>query len=58
MDVSVMELDELEELAQNIRKLVNDNKKFLDKVMDEDFEPEEEIETGKEEDTAEDFEEL
>ncbi len=57
MEVSVMELDELEELAQNIRKLVNDNKKFLDKVMDEDFEPEEtgaEIEEG----STEDFEEL
>jgi hypothetical protein len=49
-----MERNELEELALNIRKLVDNNKKFLDKVMDEDFEPEEEVE----EDTKEDFEEL
>jgi hypothetical protein len=49
-----MDQIELEELAQNIRKIVTDNKKFLDKVMDEDFEPEEEIE----EDSSEDFEEL
>ncbi len=53
-----MERNELEELALNIRKLVNDNKKFLEKVMDEDFEPEEETEEGIEEDSAEDFEEL
>lgn len=52
--MSVMERNELEELALNIRKLVDNNKKFLDKVMDEDFEPEEEVE----EDTKEDFEEL
>ncbi len=53
-----MELNELEELTLNIRKLVNGNKKFLEKVMDEDFEPEEEIETDEEEAAAEDFEEL
>ncbi len=53
-----MERNELEELALNIRKLVNDNKKFLEKVMDEDFEPEEETEEKTEEDSAEDFEEL
>jgi hypothetical protein len=49
-----MDLNELEELAQSIRKIVTDNKKFLNKVMDEDFEAEEEIE----EDLSEDFEEL
>jgi hypothetical protein len=49
-----MDLNELEELAQSIRKIVTDNKKFLNKVMDEDFEAEVEIE----EDLSEDFEEL
>ena len=52
--MSDMDRSELEELALNVRKLVNDNKKFLEKVMDEDFEPEEEVE----EDPAGDFEEL
>ncbi len=52
-----MEINELEELALNIRKLVDDNRKFLDKVMDEDFEPEE-TEGKDEEGTIEDFEEL
>lgn len=45
---------ELEELARNISNLIQDNRKFLEKVLDEDFEPEEESE----EDTTEDFEEL
>ena len=49
-----MDQNELEELARSVRKIVTDNKKFLDKVMDEDFEPEEEIA----EDPSEDFEEL
>ncbi len=53
-----MELNELEELTLNIRKLVNDNKKFLEKVMEEDFDPEEELEEQVDEDTGEDFEEL
>ncbi len=46
--------NELEELTQTVSKIVRDNKKFLDKVMDEDFEPDEQIE----EDPPEDFEEL
>jgi hypothetical protein len=45
---------ELEELARNISNIIQDNRKFLEKVLDEDFEPEEESE----EDSAEDFEEL
>jgi hypothetical protein len=49
-----MDQNELEELAQSVRKIVTDNKKFLDKVMDEEFEPEEEIE----EDSSGEFEEL
>jgi hypothetical protein len=54
IDMSTMDQNELEELAQNIRKIVQDNRKFLEKVMDEDFEPDEE----REEDSPEDFEEL
>ena len=54
IDMSIMDQNELEELAQNIRKIVQDNRKFLEKVMDEDFEPDEE----REEDSPEDFEEL
>ncbi len=49
-----MEQNELEELARDVRKIVQDNKKFLEKVLDEDFEPDEEIE----EESAEEFEEL
>ncbi|MBP1752506.1 MAG: hypothetical protein H6Q57_1342 [Geobacteraceae bacterium] len=54
IDMNIMDQNELEELAQNIRKIVQDNRKFLEKVMDEDFEPDEE----KEEDFSQDFEEL
>ncbi|HKZ16369.1 MAG TPA: hypothetical protein VJ161_02730 [Geobacteraceae bacterium] len=52
--MATMNQNELDELAQSIRKIVKDNKKFLDKVLNEDFEPEEEIE----EEPSEDFEEL
>jgi hypothetical protein len=54
IEMGIMDQNELEELAQNIRKIVRDNRKFLEKVMDEDFEPDEE----KEEDFPQDFEEL
>jgi hypothetical protein len=30
---------DLDELAREIRKVISGNKRFLDKVMDEDFEP-------------------
>jgi hypothetical protein len=50
-----MDNNELEELARDIRKIVQDNKKFLEKVMDEDFEPEEKID---DETSEEEFEEL
>jgi hypothetical protein len=49
-----MDQTELEELASAVRKIVKDNRKFLNQVMDEDFEPEEEIE----DDPVDDFEEL
>jgi hypothetical protein len=52
--MNMKDQNELEELARNISSLIQDNRKFLEKVLDEDFEPEEESEK----DTAEDFEEL
>jgi hypothetical protein len=52
--MSITDQQELEELARSINNLIQDNRKFLEKVLDEDFEPEEECE----EDTPEDFEEL
>ncbi len=49
-----MEQNELEELVNDIRKVVQDNRKFLEKVLDEDFDPGEETER----EPSEDFEEL
>jgi hypothetical protein len=34
--------NDLDELTREIRKVISGNKKFLDKVMDDDFEPDEE----------------
>ncbi len=43
------EKDELDELTKEIRKVIADNRKFLNKVMDDEFEPEEdEREEGEE----------
>ena len=36
------EKNELDELSREIKKVISDNKKFLDRVLDEEFEPEEE----------------
>ncbi len=46
--------NELDELTREIRKLIARNKKFLDRVMDEEFEPEEEevVEAAAEEEEA------
>ena len=33
------ELTELEELTREITRVIADNRKFLDRVMDDDFEP-------------------
>ncbi len=44
--------DEMDELSKEIKKIISDNKKFLDRIMDEDFEPEDE-ESGEEEITEE-----
>jgi hypothetical protein len=48
--------DEFEQLAREIRSLIKENKRFLERVREEDFEPE----NGENEyeDSPEDFEEL
>ena len=35
---------ELEELSREIRKVIAENNKFLDRIMDEEFEPDDEEE--------------
>ena len=42
------ENNELDELTREISKIITDNKKFLARVMDDDFEPEEEAEEEEE----------
>ena len=37
------EKNELDELSREIKKVIADNKKFLDRVLDEEFEPDEEV---------------
>ena len=43
------EKEELDELTREIRKVILDNKKFLDRVMDDEFGPEEEEDESDEE---------
>jgi len=38
------EQNELDELSKEIGKIISGNKKFLDRIMDDEFEPDEEIE--------------
>jgi hypothetical protein len=40
----VEEKTELDEMSREIRKIIYENKKFLDRIMDEEFEPDEESE--------------
>ncbi len=42
------EKNELDELTQEISRIITDNRKFLARVMDDDFEPEEEAEEEEE----------
>jgi hypothetical protein len=39
----VEEKTEQDELSKEIRKIISENKKFLDRIMDEEFELEEEV---------------
>ena len=41
--------EELDEMAKEIRKIIDDNRKFLDRLMDDEFEDAEEEETETEE---------
>ncbi len=41
--------DDMEELSKEIKKIITDNKKFLERIMDDEFEPEEEEESGADE---------
>jgi hypothetical protein len=43
------EKNELEDLAREVQNLINDNRKFLDRIMDDDFEPEDDGEGEEEE---------
>ena len=36
--------DDLQELATGIARIISDNRKFLSRLMDDDYEPEEEAE--------------
>jgi hypothetical protein len=42
--------DDLQDLASGIARIISDNKKFLSRLMDDDFEPEEEAEAEDAED--------
>ena len=42
----------LDELSKEIRKIISDNKKFLDRVMDDEFEPDTEEVTEVEEEAG------
>jgi hypothetical protein len=43
------EKEGVDELTSKIRQLINENRKFLDRIMDDDFEPEEGEEREEEE---------
>jgi len=45
--------NELDELAREISRIITDNRKFLARVMDDDFEPEEDI--GEEDEITEEL---
>jgi hypothetical protein len=44
MEPEKSEKNDMEELEREIRKTIADNSRFLEKVLDDDFEPEEEEE--------------
>uniref|UniRef100_C6E5G0 Uncharacterized protein n=1 Tax=Geobacter sp. (strain M21) TaxID=443144 RepID=C6E5G0_GEOSM len=52
--------DDLDELANEVRRLIESNKAFLERVTDEDYDDEEEAEAATEEgaEEPEDYEEL
>ena len=50
--------DEVEELAKEIRKLIESNRLFLERVNDEEYEDEEADPSAEPQPEAEDYEEL
>jgi hypothetical protein len=40
--------DDLQYLATDIARIISDNRKFLSRLMDDDFEPEEEVDSTEE----------
>ncbi|GAW68927.1 hypothetical protein GPEL0_01f5494 [Geoanaerobacter pelophilus] len=51
--------DDLDELANEVRRLIESNKAFLERVTDEDYDDEEEAELATDEaEDPEDYEEL
>jgi len=50
--------DEIEELAKEIRRLIESNRQFLERVNDEDYDDEEESPEPEAEPEVEDYEEL
>ena len=42
--------DDLQDLATGISRIISDNRKFLSRLMDDDFEPEEETDAGEDDD--------
>jgi hypothetical protein len=42
----------VDELSREIRKVISENKKFLDRIMAEEFEPEEDVGTDPDEEEA------
>ncbi|HEY6007528.1 MAG TPA: hypothetical protein VIU40_04335 [Geobacteraceae bacterium] len=48
--------EELDELGKEVRKIIEANRKFLDRIMDDEFEAEDEAEAAEEQE--EDIEEL
>ncbi|HML77065.1 hypothetical protein [Geobacter sulfurreducens] len=51
--------DDLESLSREIRKIIDTNRQFLDRIMDDDFEPDGDVaEEPPGEETEEEFEEL
>ena len=47
------EKNELDELSREIKKIISDNKKFLDRVLDDEFESEQEAAEEAEEEAEE-----
>ena len=43
--------NDLQDLATGIARIISDNRKFLSRLMDDDFEPEEEADAGEDDES-------